>query len=156
MKNCEKYNTLEDARQAFYQTYFGPTEEIDVTYAFENWLFEEDEDNKTNYKGKAMLIIEAEIPAGPTIEEAIRECVIFAKNNNVMVRTEINDIPMLILFGSVFGSTIEECTDTFLKEYEYLQREHATQTFGPKTYYEKLLEDPTVKKILEEKTGNRI
>ncbi len=63
------------------------------------------------------LIIEVEIPAGPTIEEAIRECVVFAQRNNVMVRTTINDVPMLICYGGAFGSDVQECTETFVREF---------------------------------------
>lgn len=70
------------------------------------------------------LIIEAEIPAGPTIEDAIRDCVIFAQKNGVMVRTTINDVPMLISYGRFVGAdtddlskNINNCTKTFLKAY---------------------------------------
>lgn len=70
------------------------------------------------------LIINAEIPAGPTIEEAIRSCVEFAKRNHCSVRTEINDIPMLISYGSNFtkhpGMTysVQDCTDFFVDVYQ--------------------------------------
>ena len=75
------------------------------------------------------LIIDAEIPAGPTIEEAIRSCVEFAERNHCSVRTEINDIPMLISYGSNFTEhpgrpySIQDCTDFFVKAYgEYLKQ----------------------------------
>lgn len=70
------------------------------------------------------IIIEAEIPAGPTIEEAIRSCVEFAERNHCSVRTEINDIPMLISYGSNFtkhpGMTysVQDCTDFFVEIYK--------------------------------------
>ena len=73
---------------------------------------------------KMALIINAEIPAGPTIEEAIRSCVEFAERNHCSVRTEINDIPMLISYGSNFtkhpGMTysIQDCTDFFVDVYQ--------------------------------------
>lgn len=70
------------------------------------------------------LIINAEIPAGPTIEEAIRSCVEFAERNHCSVRTEINDIPMLISYGSNFTEhpgmpySIQDCTDFFVNAYK--------------------------------------
>lgn len=69
------------------------------------------------------LIINAEIPAGPTIEEAIEDCVRFAERNNCMVKTIINDIPMLISYGTNFTEhpgmpySIKDCTDFFVKAY---------------------------------------
>lgn len=73
------------------------------------------------------LIVNVEIPAGPTIKEAIRDCVEFAKRNNVMVKTKINDVPMLICFGSAFGKNVDECVETFVEEFDFLnvqQRNH--------------------------------
>lgn len=70
------------------------------------------------------LIIEAKIPAGPTIEEAIRDCVEFAARNHCSVRTEINDIPMLISYGTNFTNhpgqpySIQDCTDFFVDAYK--------------------------------------
>lgn len=70
------------------------------------------------------LIINAEIPAGPTIEEAIQSCVEFAERNHCSVRTEINDIPMLISYGSNFTEhpgmpySIQDCTDFFVNAYK--------------------------------------
>lgn len=98
------------------------------------------------------LILHVDIPAGPTIEEAIRECVIFAKEHRVMVKTEINDVPMLICCGGAFGNDIEECTQLFLKEF---QVKHNTKPFSPKEYYEKLLKDPDVQKIIKERNEAR-
>lgn len=76
-----------------------------------------------------MIIINVEIPGGPTIEEAIRECVELAERNNCSVRTEINDIPMLISYGSNFTEhpgmpySVQDCTDFFVKAYhEYLKQ----------------------------------
>ena len=75
------------------------------------------------------LIINAEIPAGPTIEEAIEDCVRFAERNNCMVKTTINDIPMLISYGTNFTEhpgmpySVQDCTDFFVKAYhEYLKQ----------------------------------
>ncbi len=75
------------------------------------------------------LIINAEIPAGPTIEEAIKSCVEFAARNHCSVKTEINDIPMLISYGSNFTNhpgqpySIQDCTDFFVTVYkEYLNQ----------------------------------
>ena len=75
------------------------------------------------------LIINAEIPAGPTIKEAIRSCVEFAKRNYCLVRTEINGIPMLISYGSNFTEhpeepcSVQDCVDFFVKAYgEYVKR----------------------------------
>lgn len=75
------------------------------------------------------LIIEAEITADPTIEEAIRECVEFAARNHCSVKTEINDIPMFISYGSNFTKhpgqpySIQDCTDFFVEIYKnYLNR----------------------------------
>ena len=70
------------------------------------------------------LIIEAEIPAGPTIEEAIKSCVEFAARNHCSVKTEINDVPMLISYGSNFTNhpgqpySIQDCTDFFVTVYK--------------------------------------
>ena len=70
------------------------------------------------------LIINAEIPAGPTIEEAIKSCVEFAARNHCSVKTEINDIPMLISYGSNFTNhpgqpySIQDCTDFFVTVYK--------------------------------------
>lgn len=70
------------------------------------------------------LIIEAEIPAGPTIEEAIKSCVEFAARNHCSVKTEINDVPMLISYGSNFTKhpgqpySIQDCTDFFVTVYK--------------------------------------
>ena len=67
------------------------------------------------------LIINVEIPAGPTIERAIQDCVEFAKRNSCLVRTKINDIPMLISYGSNFTAhpgmpyCVQDCTDFFVK-----------------------------------------
>lgn len=79
------------------------------------------------------LIINAEIPAGPTVEEAITECVIFAQKNDVMVKTTINDIPMLISYGKAFGATtddldknISRCARTFVNAYlEYCKQKNS-------------------------------
>lgn len=75
------------------------------------------------------IIINVEIPGGPTIEEAIRSCVEFAERNHCSVRTEINDIPMLISYGSNFTEhpgmpySVQDCTDFFVKAYhEYLKK----------------------------------
>lgn len=75
------------------------------------------------------LIINAEIPAGLTIEEAVRSCVEFARRNYCSVRTEINDVPMLISYGNNFTEhpeepcSIQDCTDFFVKVYEeYVKR----------------------------------
>ena len=70
------------------------------------------------------LIIEAEIPASPTIEEAIKSCVEFAARNHCSVKTEINDVPMLISYGSNFTNhpgqpySIQDCTDFFVTVYK--------------------------------------
>jgi len=70
------------------------------------------------------LIINAEIPAGPSIEETIRDCVEFAERNHCSVRTEINDIPMLISYGSNFTKhpgmpySIQDCVDFFMDVYQ--------------------------------------
>lgn len=70
------------------------------------------------------IIINAEIPAGPTIEEAIEACVRFAERNNCMVKTTINDIPMLISYGTNFTKhpgmpySIQDCTDFFVDVYQ--------------------------------------
>lgn len=69
------------------------------------------------------LIINAEIPAGPSIERAIKDCVEFAERNHCMVKTTINDIPMLISYGTNFTEhpgqpySIQDCTDFFVKAY---------------------------------------
>jgi len=75
------------------------------------------------------LIITAEIPAGPTIEKAIEDCVRFAERNNCTVKTTINGIPMLISYGTNFtehpGKTysVQDCTDFFVKAYhKYLKQ----------------------------------
>lgn len=75
------------------------------------------------------LIINAEIPAGPTIEGAIRSCVEFARRNNCSVRTEINDILMLISYGNNFTEhpeepcSVQDCVDFFVKVYgEYAKK----------------------------------
>ena len=76
------------------------------------------------------LIIKAEIPAGPSIEDAIMDCVIFSQKTGVMVKTEINDIPMLISYGKLFGASngdlsqdIRNCTDFFVKTYHTLNED---------------------------------
>ncbi len=82
------------------------------------------------------LIIEAKITAGPTIEETIRECVEFAARNHCSVKTEINDIPMLISYGSNFTNhpgrpySIQDCTDFFVEVYhEYCKAANRLATF---------------------------
>ena len=51
-----------------------------------------------------MIIINAEFPAGLTIEEAIGEAIDFCEKNNCMIKTELNDIPMTICNLSTFDS----------------------------------------------------
>lgn len=64
-----------------------------------------------------MLIIKAEVPAGPTIEEAMLDAVIFAARNNCMVSMDVNDVPMLISNGSVFGKDENERAKYFANEF---------------------------------------
>ena len=106
------------------------------------------------------LIINVEIPAGPTIYEAIKDCVIFAQKNGVMVKTEINDIPMLISYGKLFGATtndlnrnIENCTQTFLNSYHVYREQAESKKKSAKDQYENLLKDPYIKKIFKERHG---
>lgn len=73
------------------------------------------------------LIINAEIAAGPTVEQAIKDCVEFAERNHCMVKTTINDVTMLIAYGSNFTShpgqpySVQDCTDFFVKAFhEYI------------------------------------
>lgn len=64
-----------------------------------------------------MLIIKAEVPAGQTIEEAMLDAVIFAARNNCMVSMDVNDVPMLISNGSVFGKDVNERAKYFANEF---------------------------------------
>ena len=70
-----------------------------------------------------MLIINAELPSGPTIEEAMLDAVLFAAQNNCMVRMDVNDIPILISNGSVFGKDVNERAKYFANEFRRLYRE---------------------------------
>ena len=66
-----------------------------------------------------MLIINAEVPAGLTIKEAIVSALEFAERNKCMVRVEINDIPMLIANAQAFGTTFDKRVETFLAQYQF-------------------------------------
>ncbi|MBP5545192.1 MAG: hypothetical protein ILM98_14040 [Kiritimatiellae bacterium] len=43
-RNCDRFANLNEARNAFYQIYFGPTEPEFLDDAFEKWLFDKAED----------------------------------------------------------------------------------------------------------------
>lgn len=43
-RNCDRFTNLDEARNAFYQIYFGPTESEFLDDAFEKWLFDKAED----------------------------------------------------------------------------------------------------------------
>ncbi len=66
-----------------------------------------------------MIIINAEIPAGLTIKEAIVSALEFAERNHCMIKVEINDIPMLIANAQAFGTTFDKRVETFLVQYEF-------------------------------------
>lgn len=46
-----------------------------------------------------MLIINADFPAGMTIEQAIRDALEFSQNNRCMVRCDINDVEITVVAG---------------------------------------------------------
>ena len=46
-----------------------------------------------------MIIINAEFPAGLTIEQAIEEALDFSEKNRCMVRCDINDVSLTIVAG---------------------------------------------------------
>lgn len=46
-----------------------------------------------------MLIIEASGPAGDTIEQAIRDALAFSRAHGVMVRLNLNDVPVTVVAG---------------------------------------------------------
>lgn len=66
------------------------------------------------------IIINAEILADNTIEEAIRSsvefCVELAERNHCSVRTEISDFPMLISHGDNFN--VQDCVDFLMNLYQ--------------------------------------
>lgn len=64
-----------------------------------------------------MVIVRVEVPAGPTIEEAIRECLDFSERCGCMVRVYLNDIHMLIVNSSVFGKTLPDRIQHYRREY---------------------------------------
>lgn len=43
-RNCDRFTNLDEARNAFYQIYFGPTEPEFLDDAFEKWLFDKADD----------------------------------------------------------------------------------------------------------------
>ena len=46
-----------------------------------------------------MIILNADFPAGMTIEEAIREALDFSEKHGCMLRCEINDVKISIVAG---------------------------------------------------------
>ena len=46
-----------------------------------------------------MLIINADFPAGLTIEEAIGDALDFSERNHCMVRCDINDVKLTVVAG---------------------------------------------------------
>ena len=63
------------------------------------------------------MIINAEFTAGQTIEDAIREALVFAEKNDCMVRANLNDIPMLFFNSTLIGKTLEERVAKFAEQY---------------------------------------
>ena len=67
-----------------------------------------------------MLIIKAEVPAGLTIEEAIREALELSDRIGCTISMEINDVPMLFYNNSlVYGNTLDERVENYHKEFLY-------------------------------------
>ena len=62
-----------------------------------------------------MLVIEASAPAGTTIEKAIEEALELSKKMNVMVKLDLNDIPLTIVHG------LPELDGNFTKEVAYFR-----------------------------------
>ena len=71
-----------------------------------------------------MVIVDVDIPAGPTIEEAIRECLDFSERCGCMVRVKLNDVPMLIADSPVFGKNKQERVKLFANEFHYKLEQH--------------------------------
>lgn len=63
-----------------------------------------------------MIIVNAEFPAGLTIEQAISDALEFAGSNHCMVRAELNDIKMTFVYGRLgmsFDETVAYYADEF-------------------------------------------
>lgn len=63
------------------------------------------------------LIIDAEFPAGLTIEGAIRSALTFAEKNGCLVRAKLNDETIVFCNAIAFGETIEERVAYYANEY---------------------------------------
>ncbi len=59
----------------------------------------------------------AEFPAGLTIDGAISDALAFCKDNRCMVRANINDIPMVFAYGRAFGETWGDMVAYYAGEY---------------------------------------
>ncbi len=63
------------------------------------------------------LILTAEAPAGLTIDNAIMDAIALSQQTGCMIKIDLNDIPMLISYGKIFGKNIPEMTKHFVQEY---------------------------------------
>ncbi len=63
------------------------------------------------------LIIDAEFPAGLTIEGAIRSALTFGERNGCLVRAKLNDETIVFYNALALGRTIEERVEYYVKEY---------------------------------------
>ncbi len=90
-----------------------------------------------------MLIINAEFPAGLTIEEAIKDALDFAKKNNCMVNVNLNDVPMVIFYSDLFGDTMEEKVRNFVRQYqsELEKKNHIAETEDDEEEDEQTVDD---------------
>ena len=69
-----------------------------------------------------MLIINADFPAGLTIENAIGEALEFSKQNHCMVRCNINDVRLVVVDGLL---PADQAVKYFVDQYRAAQDELA-------------------------------
>jgi len=67
--------------------------------------------------GEIMIIVNAEFPAGLTIEQAISDALEFSESNHCMVRAELNDIKMTFVYGSGLGMSFDETVAYYADEF---------------------------------------
>ncbi len=75
-----------------------------------------------------MVTVKVTVPAGPTIEEAIQDCLEFSGNCKCAVSVDLNGIWMHIVDHEAFGNTVKErvkhYADEFHRRLEERMRSH--------------------------------